>query len=227
MRAATEATTTATATTTTTPSCFDDVATYPALPPGFDALTASPAALQTYGLPPKPPGTNAGPIATWQTAVRDASYESNVDPQCGGPPHAIVDTPNWAGHVIPYAYVGSSGFTWSESDWVQPSVPTNSNYTNWQTAPDASFWDGIGVCSLLQAGADSISTASSATYKMWMEDYSDCNGTVDNDEWWEGPAVSPGNTVYVYVEYQGSDKTYFFLENETTGAYRLLADFRG
>jgi hypothetical protein len=205
-------------TATSTPSCFDDVTTFPAIPAGFDTATASPSQLQEYGFPSPPPGNNPGAVAAWDTALADAKYQSNVDPECGGPAHTIYYTGTWAGHVVPYTYVGSETFTWSNGGWTQPSVPGNGNYTNWETAPDASFWTGLGVCTLLQAGADSIAT-STPQYKFWMEDYSDCNGVVNNAEWWEGPAIGPGQSAYVDVWYQGDSETYFYLENETTGAY--------
>lgn len=132
-------------------------------------------------------------------------------------------TPNvytgiWAGHVVPDSYVGSSGFNWTESTWTQPSVPGDSHYSNYQAAPDASLWTGLGVTSLLQAGADSISTGTPQC-RFWTEDYP-YEGTI-----WEGPIIRPGNLACVYIQYRGNDETYYFLESETTGSYQPFMNY--
>jgi hypothetical protein len=113
---------------------------------------------------------------------------------------------------MPYTDFGDGNMTFSEATWTQPSVPGNSSYTNYQDAPDSSFWTGLGLDYLIQAGADSISTAA-PTYKFWVEDYP--NGT----NWEANPPISAGNVAFVDVSYQGSNETYFFLENETTYTY--------
>jgi hypothetical protein len=104
--------------------------------------------------------------------------------------------------------------TWSEGTWIQPSVSGDSGYSNsdYNAAPDASFWTGIGVSSLVQAGADSISTAT-AQYKFWTEDF-------PNSLVWEGPVISPGDAASVYVEYISSSDCYYFLEDNTSGHYQ-------
>lgn len=124
---------------------------------------------------------------------------------------------NWAGHIMPQAAVGNANFYGSLAYWTQPQVPGDSHYSNYQNAPDASFWTGIGVYQLVQAGADSIAT-STPTYRFWTEDYP--LGTV-----WEGPAIHPGDQAFVSVNYTGSlsnnsgGQAYYWLEDETTGQY--------
>lgn len=113
-------------------SCFADVVTYPPVPIGFEPLSATATQLQKYGLPPRPPADNLAAVKEWEQVVGHAQHLSNVDPICGGPPHRMVSSSNWAGHVVPYTYVGSVPFTWSESEWSQPSVPGDSRYSNWQ-----------------------------------------------------------------------------------------------
>jgi len=72
---------------------------------------------------------------------------------------------------VPNSYYGNEAFTWSAAEWVQPSVPGNSHYANGSTTgPDASFWDGVGSSSIIQAGADSISDTT-PLYKFWTEDW--------------------------------------------------------
>ncbi len=190
---------------------------FPPPPPGFAPGSASATDLQTYGFPPRPAaGPDAGAAMTaWQTAVNAAQHYEVPQPICTSVTHTAY-TGIWAGYVAPRANYSDAAFTWSESQWVQPSVPANSNYTNWQDAPTASFWDGIGVTSLIQAGVDSISM-NTPQYRYWTEDYP--NGSI-----YEGPAISPGQSAYVYLQYQGNQTTYYYLENVTTGHYQTFTN---
>jgi hypothetical protein len=182
---------------------------------GFNPMTASATQLRHYGLPPRPPGSNARAIAVWANAMRHAKHYSPPHPVCGTNAHTLEYSGNWAGHVVPGS-VHSATYSWSQSTWVQPSVPSNSNYTNYQNAPDTSFWVGTGITSLIQAGADSIST-STPQYRFWTEDYP--NNTV-----WEGPVIRPGDTAFVYEEYEGNSQAYYDLQNLTTGAYQTFVN---
>lgn len=58
------------------------VKVYSQPPANFDALTASNADLSTYGLPPRPPGDNAGALATWSSMVANAKSYSAPQPVC-------------------------------------------------------------------------------------------------------------------------------------------------
>jgi hypothetical protein len=78
------------------------------------------------------------------------------------------------------------------------------------------MWTGLGITSLIQAGIASIAT-STAQYRFWTEDY-------PNPPIFEGPAVHPGDVVYVYVEYLGSNSAYYYLENETSGNYQSFVN---
>lgn len=186
--------------------------------PGFKPLAASNAQLQANGYPLRPPASNRKELALWTNVVSHAKHFDVPHPVCSNTKHTIVYNGIWAGHVVPKTDYGDKLITLSESEWVQPSVPANSNYTNYQTAPDASFWTGMSnSSSVLQAGCDTIAT-STVQYRCWTEDYPD--GTV-----WEGPIVTPGDTVFVYVEYCGaytisncgSGQTYYYIENVTSG----------
>ncbi len=186
-------------------------------PAGFDPTTATDAQLQQHGFPRQPAGDPSDPTVqaaqqVWLNAVRAVKTFVPPDPVCGAVFHdPWVFSGYWAGHVAPQSDYGNANFNWSQSEWVQPSVAGNSNYTNYQTAPDASFWVGTGITSLVQAGADSIAT-STPQYRFWTEDYP--AATV-----WEGPVINPGNTAFVYEQYEGSSEAYYFLENVTTGSY--------
>ncbi len=189
------------------------VQTYAQPAANFDPTTASVAQLRANGFPPRPPAGNDAATQLWETMVTGAVTYVAPDPTCGTNTHAAVYTGNWAGHVVPNSNYSGEHFTWSEGTWTQPSVPGNSTYSDsdWQSAPDASFWTGVGVSSIEQAGADSIATTD-PTYKFWTEDYP--NNTV-----WEGPSISPGDAADVYVEYISSSDCYYFLEDNSTGKY--------
>ena len=66
----------------------------------------------------------------------------------------------------------------------------------------------------MQAGTVSIANSPTPSYRMWYEDYPYNPTPVYN-----GPVISPGNTVYVSVDYNGNSTADYFLENETTGNY--------
>lgn len=191
------------------------VKVYSQPPAGFNPLTASSAQLATYGFPPPPPGDNAGATSDWEAMVQGAKYYSDPQPICGSTTHAVY-TGFWAGHVAPNSDYSGDHFTWSEATWIQPGVPGDASYpdADWQSSPDASFWDGIGVSSLVQAGADSFATTD-PSYRFWTEDYP--NNTI-----WEGPVISPGDAAFAYVSYISSSDCYYFLENNTSGSYQTF-----
>jgi hypothetical protein len=177
--------------------------------PGFKPLLASAGQLRANGFPPRPPASAPGALASWEKAVASVKHFSVPDPVCGTNKHIGVYSANWAGHVVPKADYSNSTFVQTQSQWTQVSVPGNSSYTNYQNAPDASFWDGIGISYLIQAGCDSIATKS-PQYRCWTED-------LPQNTIWEGPATAPGDLMYSLVSYLGGNVTYYFLENETTG----------
>jgi hypothetical protein len=187
-------------------------------PAGFSPAIADAAELQSYGFPPPPPGGSASPAFNeWLQAVQAARTYSPPDPVCGTAVHDILYSNNWAGHVVSQTQLpGTPHLNWSESSWTQPSVPGNSNYTNYNQAPDASFWTGTGVNYLVQTGADSIATAT-AQYKFWTED-------LPLNTVWEGPVIRPGDVAYVYEQYLGNGTAQYYLENETTHDYQAFVN---
>jgi hypothetical protein len=183
-------------------------------PPGFDPLTASATSLLHYGFPRRP----SDPVgaASWTYAMRNALNCVAAPTQTSTVRHPLRlpkdhATYIWAGYVIPYQDAGGQHITAAYSEWVQPSVPANSSYPNWQTAPAASFWSGMGLNYIIQSGCDSIA-ASTATYKCWWEDYPGGSN-------YGGPSLSPGNLMYDAVQYQNNDYTNFFIENISTQKY--------
>lgn len=176
---------------------------------GFKPLTASAAQLRSAGYPPRPPQSDKAALQAWTSAVNRPLHFSVPHPVCTATRHSVIVSPVWAGHEVPESDYGSPIY-YTTSTWVQPEVAGNSNYTNYTSAPDASFWTGTGIEDIIQAGCDSISTAT-AQYRCWTEDFP---GNTD----WEGPVVRPGQTVYVVDDYLGGNEAYYYIENETTDA---------
>lgn len=201
--------------TTSSSPVIQPIQTFSQPPAGFNPLTASAASLKKYGFPPRP--TAPAALSLWSEAMQHATHYVPPNPVASSIMH---DPPThsgnpWSGYTIP-----SNGvhYTGSEARWTQPAVAGNSNYTNYNKAPDASFWTGIGTNNLIQAGADSIATAT-PQYRFWTENWP-YEGTI-----WEGPVIRPGDLAYVDVQYNGNDTTTFFLENYTTGGYSSFTNY--
>jgi hypothetical protein len=169
--------------------------------------------LAANGFPPRPPASRPDAVRLWLNVISRARRFVAPDPVCGTSRgrRATVYSGNWGGHVVPKSDYGNASFTATQSEWVQPAVPADSGYTNYNNAPAVSLWTGVGVTNLMQAGADSIATAT-PRYKFWTEDY-------PQNIIWEGPAIGPGQTAYVYTENVGGNQAHYFLENVTTGVY--------
>ena len=216
------------------PSSIDPPRLLAQYPPegGIDFATASNTELLAHGYPARPPGT-AGAVTLWRDAINARRRFVPVDPVVSstyhkppsqpadtatpastpGTTHTIYTSTNWSAHWAPFSCsnVNYQHITWTESEWVQPSVSGNSAYSDYQNAPTSSFWNGVGENYIIQAGADSIAT-STPQYRFWTEDYP--QPTV-----WEGPTIRPGQTAYVYVQWNGDGTATYTLENLTTGDY--------
>ena len=126
---------------------------------------------------------------------------------------------DWSGYVVPQSDYDKDSITATESTWVQPAVketPGAPTSTDYHAAPDASFWTGTGTSNVIQAGCDSIATET-PQYRCWTEDYPE--GTH-----WEGPTISPGDSIYVNVNYIGANIADYFIEDETTGVASAFAN---
>lgn len=185
--------------------------------PHLHPLTASAAQLRASGFPSRPPASDRKAFARWQAVVSHAKHYETPHPICGITSHTSYYWGFWAGHVVPRSDYGGSYITQVESEWVQPKVNGDANYTNYQDAPDTSYWAGMGASDLIQAGADSINT-STPQYRFWTEDWPAQN-TI-----WEGPVIRPTDTAYVDVTYDGNNQATYFLENMTTGAYQSFTN---
>ena len=112
----------------------------------------------------------------------------------------------------------NENFTWTQSIWWQPQVDGDSNYSDYQTAPAASFWCGTGMNDLIQCGCDSIATAT-PQYRCWTQDFPYEN-TV-----WEGPVVHAGDEIFATEQYEGGSEAYYYLENVTTGKASAFTNY--
>jgi hypothetical protein len=184
-------------------------------PAGFKPLKATARQLRNAGYPARPPQSDPAALRMWKHLVNRPLHFEAPHPVCTTEHHlglssdSVITSPRWAGHVVPESDYGVP-IVQTGSAWVQPAVEPNATYPNFKTAPTASFWTGTGLSDILQAGCDSIS-ASTAQYRCWTEDFPDT--TID----YEGPVVSPGNTIYVSDNYVGNNEVDYYFENETTG----------
>jgi Peptidase A4 family len=190
-----------------------------AFPPaaGFrPTLATADAVLFANGFPPRPPAWQRRAARLWLKAVGRARTFVAPDPVCGSRRRSTIYSGNWAARVVPKSYYGNAAFTAAQSEWVQPAVPGDPNYADINHAPAVSLWTGVGITNLMQAGVDSISTAT-PRYKFWTEDY-------PQNMIWEGPPISAGQTAFVYVKNVGGNQAHYFLENVTTGAYSSFSN---
>jgi hypothetical protein len=175
----------------------------------INPLKASAAQLRANGFPPKPPAADKQALSEWTLAVRKAHFQAPT-PVCGSKQRfTTIDSSNWVGHYASESTYGSPILD-TNSEWVQPSVPPNSNYTNYQTAPQVALWTGTGLVNIIQTGCSSIAT-SPMQVRCWTEDYP--AGPV-----YEGPVVNPGDIVLASDAYIGSNEALYVIENVTTGA---------
>lgn len=151
--------------TTSSSPVIQPIQTFSQPPAGFNPLTASAASLKKYGFPPRP--TDPAALSLWSWAMKHATHYVPPNPVASSVMHAPPTHSGnpWSGYTIPS---NGADYTSSEARWTQPAVAGNSNYTNYNKAPDASFWTGIGTSNLIQAGADSIATAT-PQYRFWTE----------------------------------------------------------
>lgn len=188
----------------------------PVPPQGFDILKASIDELHYYNLP-LPPQGSAIERANWAkdfqhltsrfcgngtpiSAVHDPLNQIN---QGALPFNSYKQSPFWSGY-----FATTSGVTLTKGKWWVPTYccsPSNSA---------AVQWVGIGGeygSSLFQAGTE---TDPSASYSFWWEAY-------PNAVRYGGPSVSPGNEVYVEVDFNRtcSNQPYAFMYNYATGLY--------
>jgi hypothetical protein len=213
-----------------TPAPTTDCTAYvpaPPVPAGTDITALSDSDLAKYNLPPRPPADSRA-YSMWLDAMQHATiYDASALPVCpapGGSIFSVNDTysGNWAGYYIKAGDAGGHLINIASSEFTVPGVSANPGFDPSNCAavqsypPNVSPWVGIGGTDLdvglIQAGTTSCAT-STARYRMWNED------APAQGPRFEGPAVSPGDTAYDYVQWNGNNTCYYFEENITTGLY--------
>ncbi|OAP57535.1 hypothetical protein AYL99_08273 [Fonsecaea erecta] len=216
-------------------------------PPGFDPLHATPAELQSYGLPPRPDKNKAPQAAArWEQLMiktRDASMvvptfkirprdrnplAVKIRPQeaiTGSEDVVVYDSSNWAGAIIFKSDVSTDNdsdyFNAVLADWVVPDPkPGEDNVDYW--CSDA--WVGID-------GWTSVDVLQGGTTQ---DVFYDEAGKLAKDiyawyEWYPAYAIEITNVPvqagdYVYCEVWATDRTTgnFYIYNETTGQYTTV-----
>lgn len=197
--------------------------TYPTIPRGFNALTATDAELATYGLPPRP--TNPAMLSTWENAM--SHLKQTIVPQFGPVMNSAAINPNsltgtdpntnWAGYEADSKTNSSALYYTVSAQWAQPIVSNSGNKSA------VAVWVGIGQGGAttnqgcVQAGFTSQETSPTATYSAWWEWLDAGPQSVTN------LSVNGGDTVLAQVSYPESngviDDTHadFYLEDVTTG----------
>ena len=120
------------------------VVSFPATPPGFNGLTATPAEQAAYGIPPAPPSSEAAAYSAWETRVADWSL--NPGGSSGVPLYA------YGNRNMVYTHGGTGCGCWSGYG----NTPTG-----W-TLAEASYSEpgDTGSCGGGQAGSGLASVAS-------------------------------------------------------------------
>jgi len=191
---------------------------------------ASESGLRAAHLPPRPEaGASPAQFKDWSSFV--GGHRHFVAPVCtsldaedpGGPASTTASANdlyngsntsyNWAG----YDATGRS-FTYAEMTWTVPSVTEPGNLT-----VVSSIWPGLGTGNssgdlLIQAGTEQdgalyLGSIVRKSYSTWWEAYP------ANKSQGLNIAISPGDTFYVQVGKTASNVAYYYLANETSGAW--------
>lgn len=196
------------------PAAAASAAACPVPPVNFDILHASLAQLHYYGLP-LPPQSSATERANWAKGFPrlTSRFCGMGKPVPTAPDHldrsavsfnSYQQSLNWSGY-----YTTNGGFTLVKGKWWVPTYccsPSNSTAVQW-----VGIGGVFGNQYLFQAGTE---TDPVENYRFWWE-------AAPNPVHYQGPAVSPGNEVYVEVDYNRTcgGQSYAFMYNYATGGY--------
>ena len=176
----------------------------PPPPSGFNAAIASTSALQAAGLPAPPlGGVNSPSVVAYDRALAHAQNYTESTPTCVDATNANYSG-NYSGHIVN----DGLDYTYASTTWKQPSIPSSGDGNT------EAYWAGVGVTSILQAGTDAYAE-NPAVYRFFTEDFPEKTD-------FEGPAVSPGDVLYVNISYDGGNYTSYWLENETTDDFQVF-----
>ena len=99
----------------------------------------------------------------------------------------------YSGYMVPNGVHGGLLYDWASTTFIEPSVPNDPNHSG-----TVGFWTGLsdsdGTVEVVQGGAAAFNDP--PQYYMWYEDAPYNPLAIEKP-----PAISPGDTAYVYLEY--------------------------
>lgn len=188
-------------------------------PIGFNPVTASDATLKEYGFPARPSDPTA--LQEWDGVMQHAqNYVAPVPIQS-----ATSFSPNFNGN--PYASEAGYAVLSSQNPGIGEFNEAYGEWTQTASAEQVAYWVGLGGETpkdngdLVQAGAVSGVPQNiqkewglTSSYAFFLEDYNPENQLAPIYE--ATPIVNASNTVYVYLQYNGSTSEAFLLNESTT-----------
>jgi hypothetical protein len=218
--------------------------TSPAPPPGFDPLTASPAALAACGIFFRPPGPDDDRRLreAWvRMARRGWRPEDRIVPRLqshAGVSHRLrgarqrddgsYTSDNWSGASV----AAPQGRRWSGAMgiWTVPTVDRPAGSIGVEGDWNSSSWVGLdgayGSCDVLHAGVEQrLDAQGNASYVAWCEWFAPAQDTSPAYIWQTDIvnfAVAAGDVVYCSTQYLATRAGHVFFANETTGQHFSL-----
>ena len=223
------------------PTNMPGVFSYPAPPPGFDAFTASPDELATYGFPPRPAPLQKRARQAWERLVRSARTRIvpvlQPSPVVAGPVRQAVRrldvnaqgstqySLNWSGQVL---LNGAAGYGQGAFNGLTAAfnIPVASQAFGTCTGgwDYLVTWDGIDgwdTRDVFQAGTESDAYCDGATtqqfYSAWIEWYPGASMRLTN------LPVAAGDAMLVWMVANGPTTGEAIIVNETTGQVAVMS----
>lgn len=199
---------------------------FPVPPDGFDPITASDEALETYGFPPRP--ENLQDLADWTETMSYYEYtpvpEIEQTEQVHGVFQPAVDytkgtnltntamtSANWSGYV---AKGGTNAFAQVQGDFVQPTIQSGCSSNTYE-----STWVGLGGYNsqkLVQTGTAMNTVNGGRNYYAWYEYLGPGNSNPEIR--FNSITVRAGDRIHCYCSFQRSNGVFnAYIANNTNG----------
>jgi Peptidase A4 family len=198
---------------------YDSGARVPVPPKGFSPMTASDAALATYGFPPRP--TDVVALSAWQSNMTTWTWTPDTGLCATDKRATTLVSSNWAGYL---ATSPTPVFIATQGDYHQAAKGSTSC-----SSPQEVSWVGIGgqaspTSGLIQDGTGIDTTG--ALYAWYEYLYFDSNGVMHGIFLTKMPSVTvhAGDRIHSYVVHQtsGSGQTTFYVADNTTGTSKSV-----
>ncbi|MGH2868431.1 MAG: hypothetical protein ACRDNK_12805 [Solirubrobacteraceae bacterium] len=194
-------------------------------PQSFDPLTASPAELALYGVPPEPPATNPDSLKNWLQMVHNMHWIQA--------PPALHDAPGthfgqigtntqgiWAGY---YTQEGTGYFHYTSATYIEP--PFHSSRCDPNDA--VGYWTGIGGVGngeLGQQGTAQGQVDNLGQDQGWIETNlgtvygTNISATVNYNFYIATSYTNGQYNYFFYNYYNGASTTYYTVTSQFSGA---------